>query len=197
VASLVEDRWPTGSSEIEYIEIGEFDLSQGTVHGAVISGDTAPSRAQILARSGDIAVSLVRPNRKNVAFIQGSGTHPIVVTSGCEVLRCADPSVAAFYSVVLRHNPVTYQIMRWNTGTNYPAIENLRLDRIFVPAIPESERERLLKAAGIAVIGQERVKALIAAAIADVEKLIEGKLDETACLEEGRKLAHEFGLEMP
>jgi hypothetical protein len=69
--------------------------------------------------------------------------------------------------------------------------------RIFVPAIPESERERLLKAAGIAVIGQERVKALIAAAIADVEKLIEGKLDETACLEEGRKLAHEFGLEMP
>jgi hypothetical protein len=33
--------------------------------------------------------------------------------------------------------------------------------------------------------------------IADVEHLIEGKLDEAACLEEGRKLAEEFGFEKP
>jgi type I restriction enzyme S subunit len=197
VVSLVEDRWPGGSGEIEYIEIGEFDLSQGTVHGTIINGGAAPSRAQILAMSGDIAVSLVRPNRKNVAFIQGSGTRPIVVTSGCEVLRCADPSAAALYSVVLRHNAVTYQIMRWNTGTNYPAIENLRLERIFIPAIREVEREQLLRAAEIAVTGQERANALIAAAITDVEKLIEGNLDEATCLDEGRKLADEFGLERP
>jgi len=197
VASSTEERWSRASSEIEYIEIGEFDLSHGIVYGTILKGDVAPSRAQILAHRGDVAVSLVRPNRKNIAFIQGSGIRPIVVTSGCSVLRFANPETAALYSVILRHNAVTYQLMRWNTGTSYPAIEQLRLDRIFVPAIPEGQQERLLAAATKAVTGQERAGVLVAAAIADVEHLIEGKLDEAACLEEGCQLAEEFGFEKP
>ena len=113
------------------------------------------------------------------------------------MLRFANPETAALYSVVLRHNAITYQLMRWNTGTNYPAIEQLKLDRIFVPVIPEGQREHLLVAATKALTGQERARALVAAAITDVEHLIEGKLDEAACLEEGRQLAEEFGFEKP
>ena len=197
VATVVGDRGGRTPGEIEYIEIGEFDLSQGTVRGTLIEGKSAPSRAQILANRGDVAVSLVRPNRQNIAFIQGTGTRPIIVTSGCTVLRFDNQETAALYSVILRHNAITYQIMRWNTGTNYPAIEQLRLDRILVPVIPESERQRLLTAAKMAVTGQERAKTLTEAAIKDVEDLIDGTLDEATCLEEGRELADEFGLERP
>jgi type I restriction enzyme S subunit len=197
LGTLVTERWSGTTGEIEYIEIGEFDLSQGTAHGKVISAAGAPSRAQIAARPGDLAVSLVRPNRKNIVFIQGSGGRQIVVTSGCDVLRFADEDTAALYSVVLRHNAITHQIMRWNTGTSYPAIEQLRADRVLVPSIPEDKKEELLNAARLAVTGVERAKSLIQSAISDVEKLIEGKLDEAACLAEGRKLAAEFGLEVP
>ena len=45
--------------------------------------------------------------------------------------------------------------------------------------------------------GVERGSALIHGAITDVENLIDGKLDEAACIAEGRKLAEEFGLEVP
>lgn len=197
VGALVTDRWNGTSGEIEYVEIGEFDLAQGTAHGKVIAAANAPSRAQIAARSGDLAVSLVRPNRKNIVFIQGSGRRQIVVTSGCEVLRFANEDIAALYSVVLRHNAVTHQIMRWNTGTSYPAIEKLRTDRVLVPAIPDDKKDELLKAARLAVTGVERAKALTQEAIADVESLIDGKLDEEKCLKQGRELAEEFGLEVP
>ena len=47
----------------------------------------------------------------------------------------------------LRHNAITHQIMRWNTGTSYPAIEQLRSDRILVPAIPDDKQHELLEAA--------------------------------------------------
>lgn len=197
VATLVADRWNGSSGEIEYIEIGEFDLAQGTAHGKVITAANAPSRAQIAGRIGDLAVSLVRPNRKNIVFIQGSGRRPIVVTSGCEVLRFPDADTAALYSVVLRHNAITHQIMRWNTGTSYPAIEQLRVDRILVPSVPDDKRGDLMKTARLAVTGVERAKALTQQAIMDVENLIDGKLDEDQCLDEGRKLAEEFGLEVP
>jgi len=197
VGTSVSERWSGTSGEIEYIEIGEFDLAQGTVHGKVISAAGAPSRAQIAARSGDLAVSLVRPNRKNIVFIQGTGKRQIVVTSGCEVLRFADEATAALYSVVLRHNAITHQIMRWNTGTSYPAIEQLHADRVLVPAIPDDKKSKLLKAARLAVTGVERSKDLAQSAVVDVENMIDGKLDEAACLAEGRKLAEEFGLEVP
>jgi hypothetical protein len=197
VGQTVDERWNGTSGEIEYIEIGEFDLAQGTAHGKVVAAKEAPSRAQILARPGDLAVSLVRPNRKNVVYIRGSGERPIVVTSGCDVLRFSDADTASLYSIVLRHSTVTYQLMRWNTGTSYPAIEQLPMDRVLVPSIPEAKRGELLQAARLAVRGTERAKELTASAIADVEKLIDGRLDEAACTRVGQELAREFGLEMP
>jgi len=42
-----------------------------------------------------------------------------------------------------------------------------------------------------------RAKQLWNNAIDDVDRLIEGTLDQVACLEEGRKLAEEFGLDVP
>jgi len=44
---------------------------------------------------------------------------------------------------------------------------------------------------------RSRVRALTESALADVENLIDGKFDEAACLAEARKLAEEFGLEVP
>ena len=197
ISRTINDRWKGTTGEIEYIEIGEFDLAQGVAVGAVIDAAHAPSRAQIAARLGDVAVSLVRPNRKNVVFLQGSGKRPIVVTSGCDVLRFADADTAALYSIILRHNAVTHQVMRWNTGSSYPAIEQLPSNTVLVPPIPDGKRQELLQAARLAVTGVERAKELTRTAITDVENLIDSKLDEATCLEQGRQLAKEFGFDMP
>ena len=194
LCEIVSDRWSSNCDEIEYIEIGEFDLTQGIVHGKTIAGEFAPSRAQIAARAGDLAVSLVRPNRKNIVFIQGSGKRQIVVTSGCDVLRFASDEWAALYSIILRHNVIAHQIMRWNTGTSYPAVEKLRLDRILVPSVPREREVMLLAAAKSSVLGGERATTLIQAAIDDVEQLFNGTLDYATIVEDGHRLSKEFDL---
>jgi len=42
-----------------------------------------------------------------------------------------------------------------------------------------------------------RAKNLTKQAVVDVELMMEGKLDETACIAEGCRLAEEFGFEKP
>jgi len=197
LAREVSKRWQRDERPIRYVEIGDFDLSAGTVTGTEAHGGDAPSRAKTLSREGDVAISLVRPNRQNVVYIQALDDLPVVVTSGCAVLRFKTCQIAALYSVLLRSNAVTYQLMRWNVGTSYPTIEGLPIDRILVPEFSATEMDALGQLADTAVNGPARASQLVSTAIGDVEELIEGDLDEHKCIEEGRKLADEFGLEKP
>ena len=43
---------------------------------------------------------------------------------------------------------------------------------------------------------RRRADSLVQQAVSDVENLIDGTLDESACVEQGRQLAEEFGLEV-
>src|SRR5262249_45116004 len=158
VATFVQTKWKQSAGRIEYIEISDFDLADGTVAGSLIEGKNAPTRAKTLAQDSDVAVSHVRPNRQNVALIHSDGARPVVVTSGCTVLRFATRELAALYAFVLRHSAVTHQIMRWNVGTSYPALEGVLIDHILVPDFRDAKYEELGRQAREAVEAPQRAK---------------------------------------
>jgi type I restriction enzyme S subunit len=90
---------------------------------------------------------------------------------------------------------VQVQIQSMATGLAQPHITQEWLAQIRVPLIPRNEEV----AEGVKKHHEclMRANSLTTQAIVSVESLIDGTLDEDACLEEGRHLADEFGLERP
>ncbi len=125
LASLIEDRWNRVGKEFAYFEIGELDIGSGVIFPSRVQVAGAPSRAQIRVEPWDVLVSTVRPNRKNVGLVPVSDEAlPLVASTGFGVLRFATPERAVFYHAFLRSDAATQQLMRWNSGATYPAIES-------------------------------------------------------------------------
>lgn len=89
------------------------------------------------------------------------------------------------------------QFRREENGAVQMNINNGELGRIRIPLFSPEIRETVVKHVEAYNGSLDRAEQLVKSAIADVENLIDGKLDEQQCLAEGRKLAEEFGLEVP
>jgi len=89
------------------------------------------------------------------------------------------------------------QFRREENGAVQMNINNTELARLQVPLFDEKHRESV--AAMVREMNDylDRAERLVNEAVHDTEKLIEGTLNESACWEEGRKLAEEFGFEKP
>lgn len=180
VASSVKPGWNKKSSDsFLYYEIGGLNVSNGTIAPVVTLITEAPSRATTAVKQGDVLVSTVRPNRKNVGFvIEDIQDMPMVATSGFSVLRFESLIEAAFYHAWLRTDDATSQLMRWNSGSAYPAIDEDVPLKILVPEFDVSLRARLgqiLLDTHFALLHSAK---LINAAKLLVEALIEGQLTE-------------------
>jgi type I restriction enzyme S subunit len=184
VAKLSADRWSPrghGQSSFRYIEISNVDPSTGHVSHSEVPVESAPSRARKLVRRFDVLASTVRPNRGAVGLVPES-LDGAVATTGFAVVRPASKTDAFFLLAVLRHPASTAQLMRCNTGSAYPAIEESVLPQIWIPgAKPETRKSlggRELKRTTL----QQTAVDLVNQAKADVEALIEGTLDVQAIL---------------
>ncbi|MSJ71615.1 restriction endonuclease subunit S, partial [Escherichia coli] len=126
ITKQVKDAWNKKKAEaFEYYEIGGLDITTGQVLSATTPTAGAPSRAKTKVQQGDVLVSTVRPNRKNIGFIVDNVAHSeMVATSGFSVLRFSSLTQAAFYHAWLRTDDATAQLMRWNSGSAYPAIDD-------------------------------------------------------------------------
>jgi type I restriction enzyme S subunit len=130
-------------------------------------------------RPWDVLVSTVRPNRKNVALVPDiEGKLPLVASTGFSVLRFASKEEAVFYHAWLRSDAATQQLMQWNAGGSYPAIDDEVPIRTLVPPFaPETVtahgKRWLLK-----FTGEGLAHRLTTAAKLLVEWLIDGKLTE-------------------
>ncbi|WP_421212495.1 hypothetical protein [Aeromonas sp. 600479] len=145
MAFAVKPGWNKKSSDsFLYYEIGGLNVSNGTIVPVETLTSEAPSRATTAVKHGDVLVSTVRPNRKNVGFvIEDEQDIPMVATSGFSVIRFESLVDAAFYHAWLRTDDATSQLMRWNSGSAYPAIDEDVPLQIFVPEFDASLRERL------------------------------------------------------
>lgn len=108
---------------IRYIDISSVDGESNSVTGTTeYIFSEAPSRAQQCTRKGDILVSTVRPNLKNIAVNQLDGDD-LVASSGFCVLRPKEKCSGLILAYVLSE-PFTKKMVAEAKGSNYPAIHD-------------------------------------------------------------------------
>lgn len=179
LASPVSIRWARDEPEFFYLEIGELDLGSGLVKPTRVSTVDAPSRATTLVQPGDVLVSTVRPNRKNVGLVmEVEETLPIVASSGFSVFRFPSLEEAAFYLFWFRSDAATMQLMRWDAGSSYPAIDESVPLKVLAPRYTAEVVREKGSRWHQSFHAQVLVERLTTAAKLVVEALIEGKLTE-------------------
>jgi type I restriction enzyme S subunit len=145
IATPVKAGWDKkAANTFLYYEIGGLNVANGTISPVETLASEAPSRATTQIKQGDVLISTVRPNRRNVGFvIEDAQDKPMIATSGFSILRFETLADAAFYHSWLRTEDATSQLMRWNSGSAYPAIDEDVPLYILVPEFEASLRERL------------------------------------------------------
>jgi len=185
-ARLSTDPVDFGSFEadhFDYYEIADVDSGSGLIASTPVPVSSAPSRAKFAVGPGDILISTVRPNRKGIAIVP---EHVVtaVCSSGFSILRAGDLETAYYLRACLMHDIATHQLMRWNTGATYPAIERSVPLSVLVPD-PGVEQIQQLGSQLRACVGAFReVQTLVQSTRCDIEALVNGSLHETTLLEE-------------
>lgn len=131
--------------EIKYIDIGSIDnKSNQIVSSTTYLVKNAPSRAQQCLKQGDVLVSTVRPNLKNIALFNEANTG-YVGTSGFCVLRSLNVNKYFLLHSVLTDD-FTKDMVQLTTGASYPAIRDddiLNYEIIVVDINKQNEFGRL------------------------------------------------------
>jgi type I restriction enzyme S subunit len=159
-----------------YIEISDVDVSTGRVEGKELLASEAPGRARQLVQAFDVLISTVRPERKGVG-IAAVDMDGWIASTGFSILETETPEMAHFLCAALRHDVSTFQMMRWNTGATYPAIDADVPLNVLVPDLNSEVRSEVGKSFQSAIELDDCAAQLVREAKADVEALIEGRLD--------------------
>ena len=179
IASLSQKRWSPEQATVStfhYVEISDVDVSTGLVSSKDISTIDAPSRARKLAQSYNVIVSTVRPERKGIGFITPD-TDGWVLSTGFSVLKVKTANLAYFLCAILRHDVSTIQLIRWNTGATYPAIEEDVPLSVLIPNPGPELQNKVADNFRKSILLLKSATKLVQEAKTDVEALIEGKLD--------------------
>lgn len=158
---------------IHYIDIASID---NTAHKMTSTTEVvfreAPSRAQQIVENGDVLVSMVRPNLRNIACVCSTDAN-LVASSGFCVLRSISSNSEFIKQLVLSDFFTDYLLTRVS-GANYPAVreEDIKDCVIGIPSIELQQRY----SAKIRAI--EKQKALIDASMDSVKQLLASRMDK-------------------
>lgn len=157
------------------------------------SGDSSHGGDVVLAKPGHTLFLRMRPYL-NKTTINDSDQ---VVSGSPEFLVYEFEGLDAYYATLCLRQPwALAQVAEIATGDR-PRVDGEFVDEVMVPWPEEPIRHEIGQLYKSSFALRRRADQLVQQAIADVENLIDGKLDEDQCLSEGRKLAEEFGLEVP
>ena len=128
---------------IKYIDISSIDNStqKMTSCSNFIMSD-APSRAQQCVIKGDVIVSTVRPNLKNIAIVD-SDDNNLVASSGFCVLRPCNIERDYLFHYI-KSDKFTNHIMGLTTGANYPAVRSSDILESTIPVPPLSTQQSIV-----------------------------------------------------
>ena len=158
---------------IHYIDIASIDNVENVITGtAEYIFSEAPSRAQQVVCSGDVLISLVRPNLKNIAMVHFDNDL-LVASSGFCVVRTNNLSDKRFIRQILLSDSFTSYLMDRVSGANYPAVreDDIRDCKLGVPPL-SLQQEFASKIEAI-----EKQKELIAKSIRETETLFNSRMD--------------------
>lgn len=130
------------SDIIHYIDIASIDNKNNILTGTTdYVFSEAPGRAQQVVSSGDVLISMVRPNLKNIAEVTLHDTNLVASTGFC-VLRCNEKSSPAFIKCLLLTDSFTNYLLSRVSGANYPAVreDDIRQCRIGIPSKDEQNQ---------------------------------------------------------
>ena len=131
------------NDEIAYIDISSIDNSSQKMTGCTnyVLSD-APSRAQQCVQNGDIIVSTVRPNLKNIAIVDSCDTN-LVASSGFCVLRPSNIERQYLFYYITSEK-FTNHLIGLTTGANYPAVRDSDILGSMIPVPPISVQNSIV-----------------------------------------------------
>ena len=159
------------TDEIQYIDISSIDnLAHEMTKCTTYTMSEAPSRAQQCVIKGDIVISTVRPNIKNIAIVSKDDEN-LVASSGFCILRPNNIDRNFLFHYILSEYYTEY-LVNLTTGANYPAVRDSDIlkSKIYYPpiSIQQSFAQR------IELI--EKQKAEVQRTISDLETLLASRM---------------------
>ena len=129
---------------INYIDISSIDNSQNVITSTTpIIFDDAPSRAQQVVKIGDVLISLVRPNLRNVAIVNSQNDN-LVASSGFCILRTEGHVNNRYIFYIVKGDKFTNYLLSRVQGANYPAVREDDIKNYLLPVPPLAEQERIV-----------------------------------------------------
>lgn len=120
---------------IRYVDISSIDNKLNIMKGFTeYAFNDAPSRAQQCLMQGDIVISTVRPNLRNIAMNDYQYSN-MVASSGFCVLRAKRCNAKFLFYAVLLDN-FSRKMSEVTTGANYPAIKDFDVLSYKIPSPP-------------------------------------------------------------
>lgn len=117
---------------IEYVDISSIDRDKHIItHTSNYVLKDAPSRAQQVIDNGDILLSLVRPNLKNIACVSLEDDN-LVASSGFCVLRSTG-LLSRFLFYIVTNDYFTEKLLAKCAGAAYPAVREDDVKSIIIP----------------------------------------------------------------
>jgi type I restriction enzyme S subunit len=133
---------PSRSEEFTYIDISSVDrLTKRITTPQRLRGDKAPSRARKVVRTGDVLVSMTRPNLNAVALVPPELDGQIAST-GFDVLRPAVIEPRFLFGVV-RSDGFVEAMSDLVQGALYPAVRSRDVRAYVTSLAPLSEQRRI------------------------------------------------------
>ena len=181
IIQLSDEIWnqqDTFDEHFPYIEIGSIDLLLGRVDSiSSIRKEDAPSRARLIVRSGDILVSLTRPNRGAIALVDKS-IEIAIASTGFAVVRGVSNSKVTqrFLYHLLRSNICLQQFDRHSSGGNYPAITSNALQQVLIPIPSFQLQEAIVEKLDLSYQQYEEMSERAKALLASIDDLLLAEL---------------------
>ena len=158
---------------INYIDISAIDNINNVINiPTPYIFEEAPSRAQQVVQLGDVIVSMVRPNLKNIAIVNCNYDN-LIASSGFCVLRARKEITIPFLFYIVKSDAFTMYLMDRVSGANYPAVRESDITD-YISIIPPITLQQEF-ADKIEAI--EKQKELLKRSIKEVETLFDARMD--------------------
>ena len=158
---------------INYIDISAIDNINNVINiPTPYIFEEAPSRAQQVVRLGDVIVSMVRPNLKNIAIVNCNYDN-LIASSGFCVLRARKEMTIPFLFYIVKSDAFTMYLMDRVSGANYPAVRESDITD-YISIIPPITLQQEFADKIDAI---EKQKELIKQSITETEELFNSRMD--------------------
>ena len=161
-----------------YVEIGTINCENGEIGNIEeLATVDAPSRAQMVVRSGDLLVSATRPTRNAIAIVPAR-VEKAIASTGFLVVRSVKSTVVdpRYLFHVLRMEFCTKQFDQYSSGGNYPAITKDDFRRMVIPLPPLQEQRKIVTELDAAYAAKRAADAKATKLLASIDDMVLNEL---------------------